>query len=173
MKKEIVKTNSDRPTFTSEAQCQTMENQKFHYNITCLTNEQLVRLISYVLYWEFYYIDHVVLHAKLEVQISGEDEIEFIFTSKYDVLKGMIAGTGKTDVQVFGTNIISTETKPYVWIREIGFPLRKVYKYLESISFFQPLESQPSTNPNLICGQYTVIFEAQTEPGKPFFVSEF
>ncbi len=140
--------------------------------VTCLTNEQLTHLIYHIFHWEFNSIQNNIRKARIQVRTLSEEEVEFIFSTQYETYKGTISGNGLTDIKIFGTQYDTKEKEPYNWIHSVGFPMRRINNYLESINFFTEQEKIPSTNKDFDTDDYTTIFNDIAQPGKPFRFAE-
>ena len=174
MKKQskIIYIAYDGKKFKTEKECLEWEKRSNYMKVTCLTNEQLTHLIYHIFHWEFNSIENSIRKARIQVRTLGEEVVEFILSTKYETYQGTILGNGLTDINIFGTSYETKEKKAYDWVHSVGFPMRRVYNYLESINFFSKKDEIPAINKDIDTDHYTTIFNAVAQPGKPFRFAE-
>lgn len=173
MKKQskIIYIANDGKEFNTEKECLEWEKRSRYMSVSCLTNDQLLHLIFHIFHWEFNSIENNIRKARIQVRTLGEEEIEFIFSTKYETYKGTISGNGLTDIKIFGTSYETKEKEAYDWVHSVGFPMRRVYNYLESINFFTEKDDIPAINKDIDTDDYTTIFNDIAQPGKPLITT--
>lgn len=136
--------SNDGQEFETEDKCIKWENRKFFKELKQLTDEEIVGLLKKLIFMMTYApnSDSVVgVYIKEENNYGNGFEFKVIINGciedDKEVITGSVQGCGDIEVVDFD------------WGSSIGFSIKGVYEYLDSIGFFKEYSTMQIDNPNI------------------------
>ena len=140
---------SDGSEFLNQKECKAYENRKFRLNICHLTTTQMIDLLCEIFPCHIF-SDKATVRIMIRNDSWSGQGFEFqIDTTAEDSIKGLIRGENDFELRSDST-----------WIKDVGYSLKNVYEYLESLDFWKDRITQPIKN-SYITRDWKVICERQ------------
>lgn len=160
--KEIFISN-DGYTFDTEESCLQWENRKYEMALSDLTDTQIVQLLK-AIHWNLNGEDQ---ETTVRIEISGDLEEDTGFTYQVTIsspdpdYREFFQGTihGRQDFCISAYRSVTPVKALNNHALKYGFSFCKVYKYLESIQFFDERDIPPIRNPNIDGSSWITISE--------------
>lgn len=142
--KKTIYVSNDGNEFDTENDCIKWENRKFFKELRHLSNEEIVGLLKELIFLIKYPQDVstvVCIYVKKEWNYGNGFEFKVIIDSDKEDYRSEITGAvqGCCDIEIID----------FDWAKEIGFSVKGVYNYLNSLNFFNEFEVKPINNPNI------------------------
>ncbi|HTE11591.1 MAG TPA: hypothetical protein VK645_11480 [Chitinophagaceae bacterium] len=146
-------TSSDGLKFTTEADLLKWEERKFHFTAIHLTNTQIVGLMEASFRFDF--IDNPQSqNGEVILFVRADQETDFGFEFWFSVrigaeirnFKGGISGLEEMYISI-GSNDDERYGLKDDWNNNFTIPIKRVYKYLDGIGYFDKQPEIPEANP--------------------------